>query len=361
MLGVYARYARYLPQVGGEGALDLGQGGTSLVRSRALGPRHGIADLRFKLEHLNPTGSYKDRYAGLAIGMDRAAGKDRIIATSSGNTGAALAAFAAAAGVRCALFVSENAPEGKLSQMLAYGAEVYRVRHYTIDPEESERVGEILAREAAAHGLRLHTTAFAKCPEPMEGIKTIAFELAEQAPDVAQVFVPAGGAGLFVAIARGFLARSEGPHPQMHLVQPAGNDTIATPLRDGADRARAVSTATTISGLSVGYILDGDQALTLARDSGGTGHVLDEDRIREVQAMLAREEGILVEPAGAVAVAGALAAAERGEVSPDGPVVCVLTGHGFKDPQTLTEIGADPGARLISGDDIPAALAGGEA
>jgi len=354
MAGLYARFAALLPPVGGEGALDLGQGGTPLVRSRALGPRHGIPDLRFKLESLNPSGSYKDRYAGLAVGMDRAAGRERIVATSSGNTGAALAAFAAAAGMRCALYVSENAPEGKIAQMLAHGAEVFRVRAYTIDPAESERVGEILAREAGARGLRLHTTAFARCPEPMEGIKTIAWELAQEAPGLAQVFVPAGGAGLFVAIARGFLDLRAGPGPRMELVQPAGNDTIATPLRAGAARARAVATATTISGLGVGYVLDGHEALALARGSGGTGHVLDEDRIRAVQAMLAREEGILVEPAGAVAVAGALQAAARGEIAPGGPVVCILTGHGFKDPATLGAMGAAPGARLIAGDDIPA-------
>lgn len=356
MAGIHTRFAGLLPQVPGMGPVDLGQGDTPLVRSRHIGPRHGIGDLRFKLESLNPTGSYKDRYAGLAVGLDRAAGHDRIIATSSGNTGAALAAFAAAAGMRCALYVSENAPAGKIAQMLAYGARVFRVRGYTIDPAESARVGTILDRAATDAGLRLHTTAFAICPEPMEGIKTIAFELAEQAPDVAQVFAPAGGGGLFTAIARGFLALAPGPRPQMHLVQPAGNDTIATPLRQGADRARAVDTATTISGLGVGYILDGHDALQLARASGGTGHVLDEDRIREVQAMLARDEGILVEPAGATAVAGALAAAERGEIDRDAPVVCILTGHGFKDPATMQAMGADPGAGLISGDDIPATL-----
>jgi threonine synthase len=357
---LYSRYAQFLPHGTLDAPIDIGQGFTPLVRSRAIGPRAGIGDLFFKLESLNPTGSYKDRFAGLAIGMLVATGVTQCIATSSGNTGAALAAFSAAVGIRCALYVSENAPIGKLEQMLAYGADVYRVERFTIDAEESARVTDTLVSAAKQRNLELFITAYAKSPVPMEGVKTIAHEIHDELGGVGDVFVPVGGAGLYVAMCRGFddlvsdqrLAKS----PRVHVVQPAGNDTIAGPLRHGGQKARQVSTSTSISGLGVGYVLDGTLAIEHARRNGGQGYCLDESRIMEVQRMLAHEEGILVEPAGAVAVAGALEAVARGELNGQGPVVCLLTGHGFKDPTSVRGLGAAAGARLIGRDRIEATL-----
>lgn len=343
--GLYLRHADYLPAPGRKHAIDLGQGFTPLVRSRSIGPKAGISDLRFKMEQLNPTGSYKDRFAGLAVGEALLGGATSCVATSSGNTGAAIAAFAASAGLDCALYVSENAPEGKLSQMLAYGARVYRVDQFTIDPEESRAISELLEREAARRGLTLFITAYAICPGPMEGIKTIAYELHEDAPKTADVFVPVGGGGLHLAIARGYddllKAASLGQAPRIHAVQPRGNDTVATPLREGEQWARPVDTSTTISGLGVGFILDGHEVIRHARATGGQGYVINEDEIRAVQRRLAQEEGVLVEPAGAVSVAGALAAAREGLLIGNGPTVCILTGHGFKDPSTVHSMGGD--------------------
>lgn len=343
--GLYERYANFLPKIAGAGPVDLGQGDTPLVRSRSIGPKAGLPNLLFKMEHLNPTGSYKDRFAGLAVGRAQASGATWCMATSSGNTGAALAAFAAATGLRCALYVSENAPEGKLAQMLAYGAQVYRVDRFTVDPEESRAISDLLEHEAAERGLELFITAYAVCPEAMEGIKTIAYEIFENAPEATDVFVPVGGGGLHVAISRGYDDLA-GAHrglerPRIHAVQPSGNDTVATPLRDGDTHARPVDTCTSISGLGVGFILDGHDVIRHARATGGQGYVIDENEIRAVQRRLAQEEGILVEPAGAVSVAGALAAAQTGELTGDGPVICILTGHGFKDPETLRDIGDD--------------------
>lgn len=341
--GLYQRYAGFLPKIAGAGPVDLGQGSTPLVRSRSIGPKAGLPNLLFKMEHLNPTGSYKDRFASLAVGRARASGATKCMATSSGNTGAALAAYAAAAGLKCALYVSENAPEGKLAQMLAYGAKVYRVDQFTIDPEESRAISDLLEQEAARRGLELFITAYAVSPEPMEGIKTIAYELHEEAPEATDVFVPVGGGGLHVAISRGYedVAGDDGKRPRMHAVQPSGNDTVATPLRRGDTQAQPVDTSTSISGLGVGFILDGHDVIDHARATGGQGYVIDEDEIRAVQRRLAHEEGILVEPAGAVSVAGALAAARAGEITGGDTVVCILTGHGFKDPDTLRDIGGD--------------------
>jgi threonine synthase len=215
------------------------------------------------------------------------------------------------------------------------------------------RVQQLAACQA--RGLPFFITASAVSPGPMEGIKTISYEIDDQLPDVTDLFAPVGGGGLHVATARGFadlvVAGRRAASPRMHAVQPAGNDTVATPLREGAARARNVDTATTISGLGVGHVLDGDGVIEHARATGGQGYVLDEDHIRDVQRRLAQEEGILVEPAGAVAVAGALAAAARGEIGADSRAVCLLTGHGFKDPVSMAAMGRP--ARLIGRSDIP--------
>src|SRR5215216_3019326 len=135
---LYETYRESLPPLADYAVGDLGQGFTPLVRSRTIGPALGLHDLFFKLEHLNPTGSYKDRFAGLAVALAKHGGATSCLGTSSGNTGAARAAF----GLTCNLFVSENAPPGKLTQMQAYGARVLRVRNFGIDPVESARIAD---------------------------------------------------------------------------------------------------------------------------------------------------------------------------------------------------------------------------
>ena len=129
------QWAESLVPVPDEHRLSLGEGGTPLVRSRSIGPKAGLPSLFFKLETTNPTGSYKDRFAAAAISHMRAEGRTECLATSSGNTGAALAAYCAAAGLRCRIAVVETAPAGKLRQMLAYGAEILRVRGFGLDPD----------------------------------------------------------------------------------------------------------------------------------------------------------------------------------------------------------------------------------
>src|ERR1041384_2165247 len=113
--------------------VTLGEGETPLVPSRRIGPSAGLKHLYFKAEQSNPTGSYKDRFASLAISDMIANGRTRCVATSSGNTGAALAAYCAAAGISCEIAIVETAPATKLRQMAAYGASIYRVRGFGLD------------------------------------------------------------------------------------------------------------------------------------------------------------------------------------------------------------------------------------
>ncbi len=323
--------------------IDLGQGSTPLIRSRKIGPGAGLPNLFFKLETCNPTGSYKDRFAAAAVSNMLVNGLTTCVATSSGNTGAALAAYCAAAGLRCRIAIVETAPEAKLRQMLAYGAEIDRVRGFGLSSEVTSRVLETLEKLGSRPGNALQVSAYAYSPEGMRGVESISRELAEQLPEARHVFAPAGGGGLALATVRGF----GDCVPAIHVVQPQGNDTIAGPLRDGLDEARAVECTSQISGLQVASVIDGHDLIRECRPTGGTGHLVSDERIWEVQRRLAREEGVFCEPAGAVALAGALQAAANGEIDPVEPIVCLVTGSGFKDAASLERMTADSPCPVI--------------
>src|SRR5690606_29743682 len=126
-----------------------------LVPSRRIGPQAGLTNLYFKLEGTNPSGSFKDRFAAAAISHMLQTGSRECIATSSGNTGAALAAYAAAAGLKCRVAIAEAAPLGKLSQMLAYGADIFKVRGFDVDPDVDRRTFQTLKKLAKQPGRSL--------------------------------------------------------------------------------------------------------------------------------------------------------------------------------------------------------------
>ncbi len=155
-----------------------------------------------------------------------------------------------------------------------------------------------------------------------------------------------------LAVCRGFQAGAEPSTVAVHCVQPAGNDTIATPLREGLETARAVACATAISGLQVASVIDGNEVVRACRRSGGTGHTVTDEEVWELQRRLAREEGIFCEPAGAVALAGALGAWGRGEIGPDSKVVCLVTGSGFKDASAVARMNAGAAVRLVDAEDL---------
>lgn len=335
-----------------EARITLGEGGTPLIRSTKLGPELGLRQLWFKYEGANPTGSYKDRFASSAVSHLVQDGKKFCLGTSSGNTGAAVAAYCARAGLGCFLAIVEGAPEGKLRQMLAYGAHLVRIRRFGSSPGISAEVMHGLQGLAAELHAGLEISAFAFSPRGMAGVMTISFELAETlGPGPMQVFCPAGAGGLTLAVARGFetLAEKTGrtAPARVHCVQPAGNDTIASALREGSDQARAVESSTEVSGLQVGSIIDGHATLAACRRSGGQGHVVTDEQAWLWQGRLAREEGIFCEPAGAVALAGAASAVQRGEIAGDEPVVCLVTGTGFKDERSLARLAGPAGAPLV--------------
>lgn len=330
-----------------EGAVTLGEGGTPLVRSRAIGPALGLKNLWFKLEGGNPTGSYKDRFAAAAVTHLKRDGRTACLGTSSGNTGAALAAYCARAGLRCFLAIVEGAPEGKLRQMRAHGAHLIRIRDFGAAPAVTDAVLAGLRGLADEVGAGFEVSAFCFSPRGMAGVQTIGLEIAEAMEGRRfSVFSPAGGGGLTLAVARG--VKSWGGAGSVHCVQPAGNDTIAAALRAGREHAAAVRSTTAISGLQVGSVLDGDDVIAACRGLGGTGYTVSDETVWAWQARLAREEGIFSEPAGAVALAGVEQAVIRGEIAPDEHAVCLVTGTGFKDERALLRMTGEVPTPLVA-------------
>lgn len=335
----YWRWAEYFCDIPPEHQITLGEGNTPLVRSASIGPALGLDHLYFKMESANPTGSYKDRYAAAAISDMRANGQALAVGTSSGNAGSAIAAYCARAGMRCEIAIVETTPLGKVKQMLAYGAKLYRVRGMGVKPEATQGILDELRRKASRPEAKLQISAFVHSPEGMAGVQTMSYEIAEQGGAIGQtiqhVFTPAGGGGLTLGVALGFAGLAErgelARSPAVHVVQPEGNDTIAGPLRDGADEAHACNVTTLISGLQVASVADGNDVIRICRASGGTGYLVSDEFVWQLQRRLAIEEGIFSEPAGVVALAGAIQAVQNGEIKRDESVVCLVTGIGFKD------------------------------
>ncbi len=330
------RHGALLPQLAAENRVLLGEAETPLVRSRSIGAALGLDALYFKLENLNPTGSYKDRFAAVLVSEMNMRGQKVCIATSSGNTGAALSAYCAAAGIRCVIVAVDGAPVQKVRQMQLYGAEVVMVKDFGKDPQTTTFVFDQLEALCRLHNLPLPISAYRYCPSAMSGVETIIAEIAEVLPANAQIFVPAGGGGLTLAVCRG--AEQVGIGFAVHCVQPEGNDTIVSVLRNGGSAAVPVKASTTaVSGLQVASVIDGDAVIGYCRRSGGNGHSVSDEQVFGWQRALAQKEGIFCEPAGAVAVAGLENALRQNEVDKSHPVVCLITGSGFKDMNAVDQ------------------------
>jgi threonine synthase len=330
------KYSQFLPDIPAACRLERGEGQTPLVKARSIGAALGISDLYFKLESLNPTGSYKDRFAAVFVSLLQSRQQRLCLATSSGNTGAALAAYCAAAGIKCVLAIVDGAPLAKIRQMQLYGAHVYSVSGFGKDAAVTARVFDLLEKLAGNMGLPLPISAYRYCADGMRGVQTIAYEVLEESEgDMDHIFSPAGGGGLTLSVARGCIEYGRHHHsrlPKVHCVQPEGNDTIAGALRKGDSRSKEIgSSSTLISGLQVPNILDGDEVIPACRSLGGNGYIVSDAEVFEWQKQLALREGIFCEPAAAVALAGLAQAVRKKEILAHEKAVCLVTGSGFKD------------------------------
>ena len=327
----------------------MGEGNTPLVPGMD-------GNVSFKLESTNPTGSYKDRFIAAELTNVLLQNRSVCVATSSGNTGSSLAAYCARYGVRCVIVVNADAPSGKLLQMRAHGATVLGIPEFVTSPEVTQAVFATLEAFTASEAASLIVSAFKYCPVGMSAVKRIATEIVAQSPDVRHVFVPVGGGGLFAAIS----AEMQAIHPQarVHAVQPEGCPTVWNAYRLGLDTVESVTSTTRISGLSVPFDIDAGLALRLVRSGGGQVIPVSDAKVFAAQTDMLRHEGIYCEPAGATALAGYRRAVAAGSVAADEHSVCVVTGHGFKDPRSIEASASDSGVRRCDAAELAGILDG---
>ena len=345
MSGIW-KYEALLPEIAVKHRITMGEGNTPLVLSKNIGALLGLEALYFKLESLNPTGSYKDRFAAVVLSALKSRNIPFFLATSSGNTGAALAAYGAAAAIPCFLAVVDGAPAGKLEQMGIYGARIFMVKDFGLTKVVTETVMKKLQALAMEYHTDVAISAYCYAPTGMAGVQTIAYEIAEALPDVNAVFAPAGGGGLTLATIKGFQSwrkQHKGfKTPTVFCVQPEGNNTIAGALMNRQKTLRGLTRCTSsISGLQVPNLLDAAQIMAAAKTEKLKGTLVSDAEVYECQQQLSSMEGIYCEPAGAVALAGLKRTIQSGQIRRTDRVVCLVTGHGFKDAR----------GRLFSADD----------
>ncbi len=329
--GVIARWTDRLALPADAPRISLGEGDTPCVESVSIGPALGLASLHFKLEGLNPTGSFKDRGMVVAVSAALHAGSDAIICASTGNTSASAAAYGARFGLRTVVVVPQGRiASGKLLQARVHGAMVISI-------QAGFDVALRVVREVCDH----HPVTLVNSVNPnrIDGQKTAAFEIIEalgDAPDV--LALPVGNAGNITAYWRGFREEYRDGRATRLPRLFGGQASGAAPLVLGrpVDDPQTVATA-----IRIGNPASWDGAIEARDQSEGMIAAVDDEVILDAQRRLARLEGIFCEPASAAALAVLERAVAEGSVAPGTHAVCVLTGTGLKDP-TAVEGALDP-------------------
>lgn len=326
--GIWRWHSR-LPLSDPAHAITLGEGDTPVLE---------LPDIpaRVKCEHLNPTGSFKDRIAAVALSLAGERSLRGVLGTSSGNGGAAAAAYGARAGLSVVLLALASTPAAKLDQIRAAGATVRLVDGLGHDARTTEQIAAKVVAVAAEHGYLPFLTGARYAPQIMTGARTIAYELAEQCPDATHVYAPVGGGGLYASLWRGY--RDLGTLPRLVAIQPSGCPTVRDALAGGPGRL-AEPSSTAISGLQVASLFDEDVPAAIA-DSGGHLTEVSDEQVLAAHAQLGRA-GVLVEPAGAAALAGLTDDLASGRIDAGARPVVVATGAGWKDPAALHRLAGD--------------------
>jgi threonine synthase len=305
---------RYRDRLPVDPLVTLHEGDTPLVRAPRLSERVG-ADVWLKVEGANPTGSFKDRGMTVAVSAAVGEGAEAVVCASTGNTAASAAAYAARGGLRGAVIVPEGKiATGKLAQALMHGARVVALRG------NFDQALALVRELAAKHPVSLVNSVN---EYRLEGQKTAAFEVCDQLGDPPDVLcIPVGNAGNITAWWRGF--KEYEVAPRLFGFQAEG----AAPLVKGAP---VENPETVASAIRIGNPARWEEAMDAVTSSRGEIRAVSDDEILDAYAFLGASEGVFCEPASAASVAGLL------KFGAEGTVVCVLTGHGLKDPTTAID------------------------
>ena len=336
-LALIERYRDRLPLQPDDPVVTLHEGSTPLIEAPVISERIG-AHVYLKLEGANPTGSFKDRGMTVAVSRAKGSGAEAVICASTGNTAASAAAYAARASLRGAVIVPEGKIAiGKLAQALMHGARVIALRG------NFDQALEIVRELARGHPIELVNSVN---EYRIEGQKTGAFEVCDELgepPDA--IAIPVGNAGNVTSWWRGF--REYGAAPLLYGFQAEG----AAPLVAGHPIARPETIA---SAIRIGNPARWEEAMDAITASRGRIAAVSDETIVDAYRLLATGEGVFCEPASAASVAGVLVHGLPVPEDRDPPrtVVCVLTGHGLKDPDTAlgkapAVIGCEPDAAAV--------------
>jgi threonine synthase len=331
-----------------------GEGGTPLIRSHNL---EGLLKLKFqlyfKLEYQNPTGSFKDRGSSIELakmlefinpkrkdGLDKTKKavksfeqkKRSAVCASTGNMGASVAAYSGIANIKCSIFTPNDAAPIKLEQILAHGAQVFKIRgDYTA-------AAKLVEKACKQHGLYLLGDYLYR----REGTKSVGFEMAEQMPKADFVFAPVGNGTLASAVWKGMKEMkalklkpsNSNKLPKLVGVQASGCSPVTKAFIHNRGIRPEKSPHTTAVAIECGDPLDGKRALDSIKESKGFLNDVSDRQILQARELLAENEGIFPEPAGAASLAGLIKASDQGKITANSKVICLITGHGLKVPHT---------------------------
>ena len=308
--------------------VSLGEGNTPRVELPAVGRILGLDRLEGKLEFLNPTGSFKDRGSAVMVTVAREHGVTELVEDSSGNAGASVAAYSARAGITAHIFAPAAAPQAKLRQIVAYGAEVH--------PVDGTREATTQAAVAYYTERRLVYASHALSPYYLEGAKTFAYEVGGRSRGAlpGHIVFPVGNGSLLLGTWIGFKELLRAGHvpsiPRLHCVQARAVMPAVAGYR-GENWSPDASASTVAGGIAVATPARLQQVLAALRETDGVAVAVDDPQITRWQTLLATQEGVYAEPTSAAAFAGLERLVADGVIGSDDPVLVPITGFGLKD------------------------------
>lgn len=329
--GIIETYRKYLPVSDKTPVITFFEGNTPLIRSKYLSELTKCK-VYLKYEGANPTGSFKDRGMNLAISKAKEKGCKAVICASTGNTSASAAAYAAQAEMDCIVIIPKGKIAlGKLSQAIMHGAKVFEV------DGNFDQALDLVRELGEKYPIEIVNSIN---PYRIEGQKTGAFEVCEQLGDVPDYFcLPVGNAGNITAYWKGFKEYYDKKQisklPKMTGFQAAGSAPIV--LGHPVEKPETIATA-----IRIGNPASWKTAEEARDESGGSISIVTDDEILEAYKLVAAKAGVFCEPASAASVAGLLKRRKEGKIPEKQLVVCVLTGHGLKDPDTAIKAGKKP-------------------